>query len=481
MSTAPTVAPAKSLVDVLRSMAQTLRELTRDFPTWSLPEGEVGEVIGQAQAVRELSQSLTAVLAREADARGLGADEGLSRTDWLRLQAGAGLAGHGSGGGLDGPGAAAVTRVGAAMNEPRWAALAARVAASEIPVGHAAAIIRFHDDVARIADPEHLDAIITSMIEASDVLTARELGRLIAHARATLKPPAERESEEAGLRLGRSFRKVRSCAGFTVFELRLDPEGAAIVEAAIDRLSRPRPDLAADLPPESASGAGSGSGSGSGPGSGSGFASGSGSDASRAEKAGTRPSRESREGEVESEDPCAGAARPVDLRAAATRRADALLEIIGRGVAAPEGVTRSPRTTLVVTMSLEALMDALRGVGMLDTDAALSPSAVRRLACEAGIVPMVLGAQSEVLDLGYTRRLFTPAQRRALAARDHGCSYPGCTVPPMWCQAHHVTHWLHGGPTDLRNGALLCGRHHIVVHQRGLTATVAATGVTWHL
>jgi hypothetical protein len=171
----------------------------------------------------------------------------------------------------------------------------------------------------------------------------------------------------------------------------------------------------------------------------------------------------------------------VDPRTAATRRADALLEIIGRGVAAPEGVTRSPRTTLVVTMSLEALMDALRGVGMLDTDAALSPSAVRRLACEAGIVPMVLGAQSEVLDLGYTRRLFTPAQRRALAARDQGCSYPGCTVPPMWCQAHHVTHWLHGGPTDLRNGALLCGRHHTVVHQRGLTATVAATGVTWHL
>ncbi len=84
-------------------------------------------------------------------------------------------------------------------------------------------------------------------------------------------------------------------------------------------------------------------------------------------------------------------------------------------------------------------MDALRGVGMLDTDAALSPSAVRRLACEAGIVPMVLGARSEVLDLGYTQRLITPAQRRALAARDQGCSYPGCTVPPMWCEAHHVT------------------------------------------
>src|SRR6478752_8096801 len=81
------------LVGVLSSMADTLRELARDFPTWSLPEAQVGEVIGHAQAVRELSQSLTAVLAREADARGLGADEGLSRADWLRMQAGAGLAG----------------------------------------------------------------------------------------------------------------------------------------------------------------------------------------------------------------------------------------------------------------------------------------------------------------------------------------------------------------------------------------------------
>ena len=411
MSTAARV-ESESLVDVLRSMADTLRALARDFPTWSLPEGDVGEVIGQAQSVRELSHTLTAVLAREADSRGLGGREGLSATDWVRAHAD----------GLDGPQAAALTRVGAAMNEPRWARLAERVAAAEVSVEHAAAIVRFHDDVARIADPEHLASIVDSMVEACDVLTGRELRRLITHARATLKPPAELESEEAGQRLGRAFRTVRSCAGFTVFELRLDAEGAAIVEAAIDRLSRPRPELALD------------------------------------------------DGVGE-----------VDPRTPAARRADALLEVIGRGVAAPEGVTSSPRTTLVVTMTLEALLEQVRGVGLLDNDAALSPSAVRRLACEAGIVPMVLGAPSQVLDLGYTRRLFTPAQRRALAVRDKGCTFPGCTVPPMWCEAHHVVHWLHGGRTDLSNGALLCGRHHTVVHQRGLTATVTAFGVTWHL
>ncbi len=412
MSTAAVI-ERESLVDVLRSMADTLRDLTRDFPTWSLPEHEVGAVIGQAQQVRQLSHSLTAVLAREADSRGLGTDEGLSRTDWLRSQAD---------GELDGPEAAAVTRVGSAMNEPRWARLAERVAASEVPVAHAAAIVRLHDDVARIADPDHLAAIIHSMVEECHLLGRRELARLIAHARATLKPPAELESEEAGLRLGRSFRKVRSCAGFSVFELRLDPEGAAIVESAVDALSAPRPDLCLD-----------------------------------------------------------GGVGDVDPRTPATRRADALLEIVGRGVAAPEGVTRSPRTTLVVTMSLEALLEQVRGAGLLDTDAAVSPSAVRRLACEAGIVPMVLGARSEVLDLGYTQRLFTPAQRRALAVRDGGCSFPDCTVPPQWCDAHHVVHWISGGRTDMLNGALLCGRHHTVVHQRGLAATVTPTGVTWHL
>lgn len=412
MSAAAAIEP-KSLVEVLRSMAETLRDLTREFPTWSPPEAEVGAVIGQAQQVRQLSHSLTAVLAREADSRGLGSDDGLSRTDWLCSQAE---------GALDGPEAAAVTRVGAAMNEPRWARLAERVAASEVPVAHAAAIVRLHDDVARIADPDHLAAIIDTMVEECHVLGRRELARLVAHARATLKPPAEVESEEAGLRLGRSFRRVRSCAGFSVFELRLDPEGAAIVESAVDALSAPRPDLCLD-----------------------------------------------------------GGVGEVDPRTPATRRADALLEIVGRGVAAPEGVTRSPRTTLVVTMSLEALLEQVRGAGLLETDAALSPSAVRRLACEAGIVPMVLGARSEVLDLGYTQRLFTPAQRRALAVRDGGCSFPDCTVPPQWCDAHHVVHWLFGGRTDLLNGALLCGRHHTVVHQRGLTATVAATGVTWHL
>jgi hypothetical protein len=69
----------------------------------------------------------------------------------------------------------------------------------------------------------------------------------------------------------------------------------------------------------------------------------------------------------------------------------------------------------------------------------------------------------------------------ALYLRDAGCTFPGCSRPPSWCDAHHCRHWCDGGPTDLTNMALLCPRHHTIVHQKGYTATVDACGVTWHL
>ena len=85
-----------------------------------------------------------------------------------------------------------------------------------------------------------------------------------------------------------------------------------------------------------------------------------------------------------------------------------------------------------------------------------------------------------LVELGRALRLFTPGQRRLLEQRDAGCSFPGCTTPPAWCQAHHVQHWSRGGPTDITNAALLCQRHHTHVHRHDLTATITTTGVTWH-
>ena len=88
---------------------------------------------------------------------------------------------------------------------------------------------------------------------------------------------------------------------------------------------------------------------------------------------------------------------------------------------------------------------------------------VRRLACDADIIPVALGGPSEVLDVGRTQLVTAPLWR-ALVCRDQHCAFPGCTRPPLMCHAHHILHWLHGGHTKLANLVLLCGHHHRVIH-----------------
>ena len=100
----------------------------------------------------------------------------------------------------------------------------------------------------------------------------------------------------------------------------------------------------------------------------------------------------------------------------------------------------------------------------MDFTGPVDPREIRRIACDADIIPAVLGGEGEILDLGRARRLFTRAQRKAITARDGGCAAPGCTIPATWCEVHHIDHWEHGGPTDVDNGVLLCSHHHHAVH-----------------
>lgn len=76
-------------------------------------------------------------------------------------------------------------------------------------------------------------------------------------------------------------------------------------------------------------------------------------------------------------------------------------------------------------------------------------------------------SRGQAVDMGREQRLFTRAQRVALAARDGGCRIPGCDRPPSWCEAHHIVEWSRGGRTDLRDGILLCRHHHLLVHDNG--------------
>ena len=122
--------------------------------------------------------------------------------------------------------------------------------------------------------------------------------------------------------------------------------------------------------------------------------------------------------------------------------------------------------TVVVTMTLDQLMADLdhAGVATLDTGGRISPSEARRLACTAGLIPMVLGGNSQVLDVGRKRRPHTETMRITMGVRDRGCTTVDCEVPPGLCHAHHNRPWSEGGSTSVHTGRLLCPHHHRRIH-----------------
>jgi hypothetical protein len=131
-------------------------------------------------------------------------------------------------------------------------------------------------------------------------------------------------------------------------------------------------------------------------------------------------------------------------------------------------------TSIIVTIDLDRLR---AGLGLAVTgEERLTPAEVRRLACQANIIPAVLGGSAEVLDLGRSRRLFSPAQRKALAVRYPTCCVDGCDLPAAWCEAHHLDPWSKGGPTDLADGVLACPRHHHLFHDDRYDAALTSSG-----
>jgi hypothetical protein len=211
-------------------------------------------------------------------------------------------------------------------------------------------------------------------------------------------------------------------------------------------------------------------------------------------------------------------ARPTsaeDDRSGSQRCADALTELARRtleGGRLPQ--TGGVRPQLTVTIELASLLAAEGGLPGGDGGLAgpLPAETARRLACDATLTrvlvtrhphqhhrhtgrdgdgdrdggpggltarlqtalallpPALGGAPTQPLEVGRATRVVSAAQRAALAVRDGGCVFPGCDRPLAWCDAHHLRHWLHGGPTDLANLALLCRAHHRAVHEGG-----------WHL
>src|SRR6478609_7503839 len=401
--------------------ADSLEQLDLRHPTWLDAAGYeqmvddpvwVESTSARAEASARTNEVTLVTIVSELVSRGIDAPDGLSRTDWLRSHDPSLTAGQ----------AKAFVTVGTALADARWARLRLLVATQQVTVGNAAQIVDFDARTTPVADPADLTTALADLTEQAPRLRPEELARLVRHHSEQVRPPRDEDRLDRGRRETRGLWFTQpNATGMVGLRGVLDPEGAAVLKAAIDPLSIPCPE----------------------------------------------------------KDEHGRTVTPDD-RTPARRRMDALLTMVQRGVASADGVPTTDKAKVVVLIDLETLVDDVRGTGTTLTGDVLSPGVVRRMACDAEIIPMVLGREGEPLDIGRSQRLFTRGQRLALVARDHGCSFDGCTVPATWCDAHHVVHWRHGGCTSVDNGALLCPKHHTVVHDRDLTATVTATGVTWH-
>jgi hypothetical protein len=166
-----------------------------------------------------------------------------------------------------------------------------------------------------------------------------------------------------------------------------------------------------------------------------------------------------------------------DKRSAAQRRADGLLELARTGCdhsLLPEIAGQRPH--LDVLCPLETLVPdsptSFDGpeparLPQAPSDGLITSTAVNRIACDADIARVLLGPDSIPVDIGRRQRLFTFHQRRAMSLRDGACRFHDCNRPTAYTDAHHILSWLDGGPTDLRNGCLLCRFHHRLVHEGG--------------
>jgi hypothetical protein len=132
-------------------------------------------------------------------------------------------------------------------------------------------------------------------------------------------------------------------------------------------------------------------------------------------------------------------------------------------------------TTVVVTIDFDRLKGQV-GAAELSTGDVVSASEAMRLACNADLVPVVLGGKAQPLHLGRARRLFSKEQRLAMGIRDGHCRARGCDIPAAWCEAHHKREWCRGGKTDLDDGVLLCPWHHHRAHDPAFDTEYLLTG-----
>lgn len=168
---------------------------------------------------------------------------------------------------------------------------------------------------------------------------------------------------------------------------------------------------------------------------------------------------------------------PEHVRTNEQRRAAALVALVRAG-AAVDPATRG-RAEIIVLMDHQTLLGQLSAhpIAKLASGDQMPAAEARRLACDADIIPIVLGGPSRPLDVGRKARLATSSQRAALRAGHETCCVGGCDVPFDHCEIHHITWWRHGGRSDIDNLAPVCSKHHHLIHDDGWELSLDADRV----
>ena len=146
------------------------------------------------------------------------------------------------------------------------------------------------------------------------------------------------------------------------------------------------------------------------------------------------------------------------------RHADALIDLINDTAHHKDApLLAGQRPNIIVTLDYHRLYEAAAEAGLLPSGQAISAGDLRRLCCDANLIPAVLGGASQPLDVGRAGRFVTDPIRKALMLRDKHCAFPACNTPAVVCDAHHLTPWNEGGATALSNLVLLCPHHHAII------------------
>ncbi len=286
--------------------------------------------------------------------------------------------------------------------------VAAALESGEIGVDAASAITAMLDRVAVRADPALADVVEAALVDLAAQVPLELLLRGVREAEARLDQDGV-EPREDQLRQERSLTIREDGNGMVHLHARLDPESAAPVKAAIEALT---------------------------------------SDVLRRRE------------------PTACEPHPVldDHRSIPQIQADALAALARHTLGCTQTLTPLAKTTVVVRMNLDTLLDGLGHARIDGIEQPISAATARRMAADAELIPAVLGGDSVPLDLGRAARFFSRAQRLALGERDGGCASCGQNI--AYVQAHHIQWWERDtGPTDLANGVLLCSFCHHTMHR----------------